>query len=398
MILLLLTNSIQLAYMGSIVSSVDHYNKGVVDEIGKIRQDVVMFGNDLNEMRNFLLLPTKDYSSMSEVASIDQDSQDEQKSSVAEAALYQFLAQTTEEESAQRNTADAEKTYRSLIEDKEGEESLHRDLSTKGFIIEAEKPTADNFSFSISSKSDEEKAVSRLFSVVIEKKTNKAFFTSYLGSQELHGINPLGYSSEILKLTLENAPKVQALLAKILQQEKAVTSFFTSEGRGMDVLKKRKIGFESVPGDQENVVSYHFTNEAHETVASFSVRKKDGTFVFENKSYVSMEELMPPLMAFLQKVDVSTAEQKQLKSRKQELEAIFKQKAFADLLKTNGLTIQFPPREEPNKVLYDVLKPDKTVAFSFVIEISSGMYKVLKDGNEIDLYSFLDPEGSKKKP
>jgi len=38
------------------------------------------------------------------------------------------------------------------------------------------------------------------------------------------------------------------------------------------------------------------------------------------------------------------------------------------------------------------------VSFSFVVEMSSGMLKVIQDNQEIDLYTFLDSLGSKKKP
>ena len=76
---------------------------------------------------------------------------------------------------------------------------------------------------------------------------------------------------------------------------------------------------------------------------------------------------------------------------------IFSQPAFQDILKNDGLAVSLSPREEYNKLLYDVKDADGKLVFSFAIELSSGMFKVIRGNQEIDLYSALN-NGSKKKP
>ena len=83
-------------------------------------------------------------------------------------------------------------------------------------------------------------------------------------------------------------------------------------------------------------------------------------------------------------------------SSRQELEEVIQEEPFQELLNNNGLTIQSEPREEYNKLLYDVTNQEGQTEFSIFIELSSGMVKLLRDNQEFDLDSFL--AGSKKKP
>lgn len=94
--LLLAVNTVQLVRFGDIVERVDRYNQGVVDELGGFSGDVASFGGDLNEIREFLLLPTKEYSSTPK----DQQAEEgnEPKASRTETALFTFMEQIADEQ------------------------------------------------------------------------------------------------------------------------------------------------------------------------------------------------------------------------------------------------------------------------------------------------------------
>ena len=90
------------------------------------------------------------------------------------------------------------------------------------------------------------------------------------------------------------------------------------------------------------------------------------------------------------------AAEDQLDAQKLELDNIIKDKAFTDTLQGLGLKVTAQPREEANRYIYDVLDAGGKVKFSLIMELSSGMLKVLKDNQETDIKTFLD-DGSKKK-
>jgi len=88
----------------------------------------------------------------------------------------------------------------------------------------------------------------------------------------------------------------------------------------------------------------------------------------------------------------------QLNLQKKELEDIVKDKAFTETLASIGLKVAEKPREETNKYIFDVVDDKGKVQLSLALEISSGMIKVIRDNEELDINSFLQSEGSKKKP
>lgn len=96
--------------------------------------------------------------------------------------------------------------------------------------------------------------------------------------------------------------------------------------------------------------------------------------------------------------EAARQETESLEARKQELRDLVADAAFIDTLSLLGLTLAAEPRQEINKEIYDVLDGQGKVQFSLVLEVSSGMIKVLRDNQEIDLKSFLEDSGSKKKP
>lgn len=88
----------------------------------------------------------------------------------------------------------------------------------------------------------------------------------------------------------------------------------------------------------------------------------------------------------------------ELQNRKVGLDNMVKDKAFVDTLAGLGWQVAGGAREEANKYIYDVKDASGIVVFSLAVEVSSGMIKVLRDGQEIDVKSFLSDDGSKKKP
>lgn len=99
----------------------------------------------------------------------------------------------------------------------------------------------------------------------------------------------------------------------------------------------------------------------------------------------------------LDKQKSADAQKQELQDKKNLLDNIVKDKAFLDTLAKDGWQTALPAREEANKYIYDVKDAQGKVVFSLAVELSSGMIKVLTNGQELDVKSFLNTDGSKKK-
>jgi hypothetical protein len=380
--LLLVVNTIQLARFGGIVERVDLYNAGMVDELGGLRQDVMTFASDLNEIRGFLLLPVKEYSFTEK--STEEVGGEEKASSRTETALYSFVDQVTSQKSLEKNAQLASEIAQSVFKDK----TFADTLATVGLLADKIEDSADAVSFKINEASG-----GALFSFVMEKKTGKGKVQSAGGVYEIKGVDVSAVKNELAQFVTSNKEGTIQLKNTINAQKEAVAAI-AKNFEITKVMTDKKISMSSAE-ETDVSINYNFVNSAGEPILTVLLLKKDGSLMLNDQSYKSADQIQGNLISALQSADSSTSGEKLMAERRNELESIFKQEEFQDMIKNAGLTIA-PPREEYNKVLYDVKSADGKTAFSYAIEISSGLYKVIKDDQELDLYSTLQDDGSKK--
>lgn len=389
---LVVFNTIQLAQMGGIVQNVDKYNQGVVQELGGIRNDVMTFADDLNEIRSFLLLPTKNYSFSS--GETGENNGEEQKNSQTAAAVYSFLGKLENEELAAKNAQQAVEIVKNILADENFKSQLTENGLTAGNLEENEMAA----SFKILEGN------TALFGISINKKTNEILMQSVLGSWLVNFGNPTEISAKIIENVKNNKTKVQET-KQFIEKNKSDLLSFVKSADTVSLLKERKISFVEAPDELDDSIDYSFVNADQEKLFRIRIFRSpmpnsENQVVIDKadaKPARDINGLIPELKKQLETVDTSSAMEKMVKERRAELETVFQEEAFQDLLKKNEFTLTTQPREEYNKLLYDVKDKQGKVVFSFVLELSSGSYKVLKDNTEIDLFGAAEEDGSKKK-
>jgi hypothetical protein len=380
---LLVADTIQIARFSDVVERVDMYNKGVVDELGGFRSDIVQFGNDINEMRGFLLLPTKTYSFMEQDEELTKEPESE--ASETEKALYTFMSSYVEEQSIAKNAVVSEERIRDFNKDAD----FTADLEEEGLTMGAVEQDEFSISFKVSDETES------LFAVIADKKTGEIKIQSIAGVEVMEAEDEDKLKAEIVDFVGENKDSVAALKVTIEENKSTVVGLGENE-EAAAILKEKNISFEIEAREEEEKINYNVINSEGETLLTVSVLRKDGSIMIGEDTYEDAESLAEAFMEALEGLDGSTSVEKLINDRRAELEEVFAEEAFKELLAVNGLTVETEPREDYNKLLYDVKDEDGNIVFSFVIELSSGYFKILKDNEEIDLYSAI--EGSKKKP
>jgi len=387
MVALLAVNTFQLAHFGGLVEKVDSYNKGVVEELGGIRSDVMTFATDLNEMRSFLLLPTKEYSVLKTENNTEESESSEENNTQTATAIYSFLGKLENEKMSAENAKKALDTAQNIMASENLKKELTANSLTTGAIEENEKTA----SFKIINNGVP------LFAVLVDKQTANLSVQSVLGPQPLTASNVEDFSTKIIEYVKTNKTKVEDL-KKVIDAAKSDILVSVKQPEWVSTLTSRKITFQEIPEETETSINYSFTNADQEKLLTLKILRANGQIEMNGKTYATIKELSAEFQQQLQSVDTSSSQEKMVKQRKAELEAVFKEAAFQDLLKKNEYVVDAQPRSDYNKLLYDVKDKQGKVIFSFVIEISSGTYKVLKDNAEIDLFSAMEDDGSKKKP
>jgi hypothetical protein len=384
LILLIGVNTIQLARFGGIVERVDTYNKGVIDEIGAIRKDVVMFGNDLNEIRSFLLLPVKNYSFGKEPE--ETSNLGEVRNSRTESAIYAFLEGLEKEQMVKANTQKVLREADAVEADQAFTEALHKlGLNT------GKRNDNDN---AISLKLDNNEGTS-VFAILFDKNTAAVSIQSALGSYRCGSKNFEELKAEMLDYFGRN---MQAALRmkELISQRKDEIKGLTANADIAQILNEKKLKLSEAEDNVESV-NYYFENGAGDKIVTLKISRVDGSIDLEGNVMARLADLTGAVAEKLRAADASTDQEKMINEKKAELEMIFRQKSFKDIMHNSGLSLVMEPRAEINKILYDVKDSSGKVVFSFAIEVSSGALKVIRGNQETDLYSILEA-GSKKKP
>jgi hypothetical protein len=373
--LLLLVNTFQLARFGYIVEKVDAYNKGVVDELGGFRKDIAMFGQDINEVRSMLFLPVKEYSYEEDI--VIETEEDAKQTSETEQAVYAALSQIVEEQRLAQIAASAEKNTT----------ELYNSMKAEGTAVGVLENTPEAISFKILDEN-----MQPFFNVLNSKTEEKLIIQSALGVYEVKAASSEEIQKEIIDFINANKEKVAQAKALLEQRKTEISSLFGDLMAHSDNLI---IGMKfSNPQETETSIEYKVLNSEDEELLAFSIARASGEIAINNSTYTDAAVFKQALEETLKGIDASTSSEKYINSRKAQLEAVFEEEAFKGFLKANSLTLEMP-REEYNKIVYDLKDESGTTLLSFLIEISSGQYKILRNNEEIDLFRAME-EGSKK--
>ncbi|MBU0667793.1 hypothetical protein KJ951_03310, partial [Patescibacteria group bacterium] len=354
------------------------YNKGVVDELGGFRSDISSFGNDINEMRSFLLLPPKDYSYAEKDTEINEDRTME--TSAAEQAIYGFLGSYIDEKTAEKNKEAAKQRIQSLYE------NIGKALVDEGLSAGNVEQNGDIYSFKIFSGSEP------LYAVIGDIKSDETIIQSSIGVGQLKPDDLENTFIAYITGNKEEVIKTKALLAA----KKTEIGTLVESPEISKVLVEKKLSMQTEPLEENDALFFPIKSSEGTELLSISLARKNGTYGLKDKTFETGEQLATALIEQLRELDVSTSMEKMIAARRAEIEAILSEKTFRDMLKAEDLAADTAPRAAYNQLLYDIKDSKGTVKFSFVIELSSGSLKVLMDNREIDLFTFL--QGSKKKP
>jgi|GEM_PF-6024708 len=382
-IVLLLFSTVQSARFAGIVGRVDQYNEGLVDEVGGFRQDIKSFGDDINEMRSFLLLPTRDYSYMSKEQQEVPD--DQQESSETEVALYKFMEGLVTKKTAEENT----KLVRARIDGLQKNEGAISGLKALGLIMDKSKDEGESVIFEILAGKEV------MFKVQGNLKTGELKISDISDESVLQGTDEKILAQKMTEFVTANAGTIAAAKKTIESNRLAIKDMMGNE-EIMNLLVQQGLHLPEVLPESSESISYPILNSEDAVMMTIAIRLKDGALMINDEVIKNAITLKTMLPALISKIDGTTSEEKRALEKKTELETVLKDEAFVSMLSTLGFKINMEPRSESNKFLYDVTDATGKLQFSFVIEMSSGMVKILKDNKETDILSAVGENAKKK--
>ncbi len=316
LVLIMAGNSYLIWQMQSVVSRVDKYNQGVIDEIGDVKGDVKAFSDDLNEIRRFLLLPQKQYSVNNAGQGSAENALSENNSDNT-VALYAMLDTLSKEQKVNQNKSVAQPVEEALLANPD----FLKALDPLNLVLGNQADLLVKFNDSLAENPDGSMNTivgEALFALVFDGETNLFKVQSALGEKEFSDYSQADFADQLLNYLRQNVQAVRA--------------------------------------------------------------KKIADIVAGNQLKEQTEKQL----------------KQDLEDQKQQLADALHEPAFQDGLAALGWKVAEKNREENNKYIFDLLDAQNKVQVSIALEISSGMVKLIRNGQEIDVKNFLDLDGSKK--
>lgn len=237
-VLVLLADTLLLWQMSSVVMRVDKYNQGVIDEVGGVVGDVNSFGEDLNEIRHFLLLPEKNYGSENATGEQENGS-DVKENSQNELGAYAFLNALTTEKKQSELRAKAAVSFDQLLKS----EDL-KNVMASGLAIAEQGDLQIKFKDNQANLADGTKNDfygQPLYNLVFVAEKNAFRVQGALGEQDFTNYSEANWTAGLATYLKDNMVKVREKKKADLAKQSADQQKANDEVKALQEAQKKEL-------------------------------------------------------------------------------------------------------------------------------------------------------------
>jgi len=390
-VLFFLIQYVQVSMITGGLSSLNLKGSSLVDEVGRLNEVTNMLSGDMNEVRGFLAMPTRKYSTSTD---IDEDvvaTEDSNRNEV-EVALFKYVDYLGKQQSLKQNLDTNLNCVKALYTDSAFISFLGNNVLTISKLAE------DDAAYTARILN---KAGAEILALKLEKETAKLLRKTVNSSEELAAQDSSKFAGETLNFLSQNLNTINSAIIAIEEKKTAIVSAFQAPGI-VAILNDKGLVFVAQPTWEGFNVIYSLKNKSDEIVAQIILNKQDFSIELKDKRAVDevalkVTNLASSLPPFLNKLDSLASAQKNVLDAQEKLRETFGDEGFKMLLKGVGLTVSESPRQNEYRYYYDIKTADGTLLGSVVIEKATGLIEVVSpNGTDTTNLLFFE-EGLKKK-
>jgi len=383
---------LQISSMTGGVSSLSLRGSSLVDEVGKLNQVTAMLGQDLNEVRSFLVMPTKRYFDDDlEDASQDSDSNQD----ALQLALFKYVSHLGEQENLHQKLNVGLNDLNTLFSN----ESFKNYLNSAGLTISSISESANDWHLSIIDGENR-----TILYIYLDKTTGDINVQNVSGKMIPEVLESETFASHLESYLKQNLDTISSSIKQLTNKKNYILESFNNESI-RQIFESRKLSASTSPIDKDFKLFYEIKNESKEVVAEVILDKKD--FSIQLKDYrdsgnvaVKVTDLVSAIPPFVESLDTIPEVQKKVIEAKAKLSATLDDKGFKVLLEKLNLSIPRDPREDEYRYYYDiyaVITGKTKLLGSIVVEKATGIVNIVDpNGTNTTNILFFDP-GLKKK-
>lgn len=390
-VLFFLAQYLQISSMTGGFSSLSMSGSSLVDEVGKLNQVVSNLGQDLNEVRGFLAMPTRKYSDLQDTEIVDTDANQD----TLQLALFKYVNYVGEQEKLNKKTTDGLSNLKSLTTDK----ALKEYIAANNLVLGLIEDSAKDWHVSLS-----DGKASTIVYLSLDKATGDLSWQTVEDKNVVELLENETLASYVGAFLQQNLQKITDTI-KALEDKKAYITKSLQNESIIQLLDSRQLLASAEPVTENFKFYYQIKNESKEVVAEIILDKKDLSVQLKDardsdKVAVKVTDLVSAIPPFIEKLDTIPEVQKKVMEAKLKMSETLDDKGFKLLLKNLNLSISKETREDEYRYYYDiytVLTGNTKLLGSVVIEKTTGIINVVDpNGTSTTNILFFDP-GLKKK-
>ncbi len=362
-------------------------SSSLIEEIGQLKETHLRLGEDLNEVRSFLMLPTKNYQSIFEIG--DDVSEDENQNEL-QLALFQYIDYlSNQKELEQKINKNIDLLYGLF-----NSEDFREFLAEKELTFTKIGSNENREWFSVNSEE-----TGNIITYFLEKEDGELYLKTNKELSKINFANVSEIITEAKEFIKENFENLQNHNLKLEDKIAEINNIINTE-KIQEVINNFEIKLTD-SYEEDLKIYFSILNKEDEKIgeiildiSSLEIKLQDT----KNPDLLTKpSNLETALIPFLEKLDTKTFLEKHIEESKKSLEKSLEDQGFQLLLRENNLEISSTPRQKNQRLFYDIFDKNENHISSIAFELTTGVVNIVRpDGTGAENLLFFDPNFKKK--
>jgi len=372
----------------AILDSLTGNSSSKIVEIGEMKDLMLQMGSDMNEMRNFLRMPLKDYG-FDEVKSEEAD--ESKNDNEVQVAMYEYFNSLAAQEKLNKTV----KTKKSLLEAFVANEELKKAATELELIAPILKEDDKSITVSVDTLDGK-----NIVFYHLNKDDGALNRRSVNEKIEITNEVPTEFVNENI-FYLKNR-KAEALAAMVAIEERKQSIVKSLEDEKVAALVAAKnISINIQPTEADLKLTFEIKNKGSEPIGQVILDQValKIEFVDLKSPEKSLKSADPAtqMLGFLEGLKSGTFIEEKVTANKKTIEETISSEAFKTAVSQAGFKMSEAAREDADRYYYDILNSDGEKIKSLVLEKATAVVNVVNpDGTNSQNILFIE-EGLKKK-
>ena len=372
------------------LDSLGSTGSSLIDEVGRLNEVTGSLSGDLNQVRSYLLMPTKDYSLIGSPGAEGGAEDDDP----TEMALFRYFGDLSTTERVSKRASLYNGFFGALLQN----DLIVPRMGKYNFKFSEIQNEEDATSISLIDLNEE--AQPTLLYMYIDKLTGDLFFKTSYEIEKVDAENSEDFFEFYTEYFDDNLEKIQDRLVRIGEARDYIAASFEGEAV-LELLRKKRLSFVNEPVAEEFLLRYPINNEAGEAVAAVVLDKSEMEVLLvdlrdSDDIELKVTELGSAIPPFIERLDILPSAQQKIVDAQVMLSQLLEDGGFGLLLEEGGLSVETEARKDAYRLYYDIKRFDGTMIGSIVIEKSTGIIQIV-DQNGANAQNILLYESTSKK-